>query len=244
MISPNLTIRRLLASVGVLAVVATGCTAGTSADLSETADPASTVGEGDADPDLDTGDDPDGGVVTDRDDTDLSEDDASAADEVDTVTTSDPPTKKPPVARPVAKPATKPATKPAAKPVGTPAAVADGTYEGRLVRIDRQTVTVDLVQVLSGEAARKAAAEAGELPADGTLPNDVYVKDLGKRVTVAVAGDGGFQVYDCSAGCQLVGTTLGKLADGTTVPYGGPNAHVTLKVDHGEVVSFVEIYLP
>jgi hypothetical protein len=251
------TTRALAAPVSALAILASGCATDTTPDL-DTAEPASSVPDVAGDPDLDTGEDADGGVLLDDQAGDGTEPDGEASgDDVAAAPTGSRPTAKPPTttpvpaAKPAAKPAARPAAKPAAKPVAkpatkpaTPAPLGDGTYEGRLVRIDRQHVTVDLVQILSGEAARKAAEEAGELGEDGTLPNDVYVQDLGKRVTVAVAGDGGFQVYDCSADCELVGTTLEALVDGSTRPYGGANAHVTFRVDHAEVISLVEVYLP
>jgi predicted small lipoprotein YifL len=142
----------------------------------------------------------------------------------------------------------KPGGAPAASPTATPqpprAPIADGTFDARLVRIDRSTVTLDLVRILSGQEAIAAAQADGHPLEDGALPNDVYVVDLGTRVTVPVAGDGGFQIYDCQAGCQLVGTTLDALASGASVPYGGAHAHVTVRVDHGQVVSLVEVYLP
>jgi hypothetical protein len=236
------TTRALVATFGAVAILASACSSDTTPDLD--AEPATSVPDVADDPDLDTGEDEDDGVLGADPDDLPSEDDADASgDDV----TAAPPTRTPSTTKPAAAPVAQPAPTPATKPVAKPAAAAplgDGTYEGRLVRIDRQHVTMDLVQVLSGEAARKAARDAGALDADGTLPNDVFVKDLGTRVTVAIAGDGGFQVYDCSAGCELVGTTLDALVDGTTSPYGGPNAHVAFRVGSGEVVSLVEIYLP
>jgi hypothetical protein len=242
---PTATSRALVATVSAFAILASGCATDATPEL-DAAEPASSVPDVAGDPDLDTGEDPDGGVLVDDPDEDGTEPDGDASgDDVVAAPIESRPTAKPPTTTPVpaAKPVAKPVAKPAPKPA-TPAPLRDGAYEGRLVRIDRQHVTVDLVQILSGEAARKAAEEAGDLDEDGTLPNDVYVKDLGQRVTVAVAGDGGFQVYDCSAGCELVGTTLEALVDGSTRPYGGANAHFSFRVDHGEVISLVEVYLP
>jgi hypothetical protein len=239
---PTAATRALVATFGAVAILASACSSDTTPDLD--AEPATSVPDVADDPDLDTGEDEDDGVLGADPDDLPSEDDADASgDDV----TAAPPTRTPSTTKPAPAPVTQPAPTPATKPVAMPAAAAplgDGTYEGRLVRIDRQHVTMDLVQVLSGEAARKAAKDAGALDADGTLPNDVFVKDLGTRVTVAIAGDGGFQVYDCSAGCELVGTTLDALVAGTTRPYGGANAHFAFRVGDGEVVSLVEVYLP
>lgn len=154
---------------------------------------------------------------------------------------------------PVAEPATPVADEPAPEPPADPtptdpapsAPLADGEYQGRLVSIDSAEVTLDLVAVLSGaDAVAAAKADGVTLDDDGTLPNDVYVQDLARTVTLPVAGDGGFQIYDCSAGCELVGTTLDALASGEAKPYGGANTLVTIQIEAGTVVSFVEQYLP
>jgi hypothetical protein len=100
------------------------------------------------------------------------------------------------------------------------------------------------VRVLSGAEAVAAAREDGVQVEGDSLPDDVYVQDLKQTVKVPVAGDGGFQIYDCSAGCELVGTTLDALASGKATPYGGANAVIDVWVDAGAVVSFVEVYLP
>jgi hypothetical protein len=195
----------LVAVVGALAVLATGCGVGRTAppDTEPTEEPD--VAE---DPDPFAGDDPDGGVL----DETLEETDGDDS---------------------------------AALPVVSPAeTLADGTHEGRLVAIDHQTVTLDLIEILSGDEALRAAEAAGALDPDGTLPNDVFVQELAQRVTLAIAGDGGFQVYDCSAGCALVGTTLDALVTGSGSPYGGAAAPFTFQVDGGSVISLVEVYLP
>jgi hypothetical protein len=120
----------------------------------------------------------------------------------------------------------------------------DGDHQGRLVTIDAVTVTFDLVRVLSGdEAVAEARADGVEVEGD-SLPNDVYVDDLETRVTVPVAGDGGFQIIDCTDACVPVGTTLDALVDGSATPFGGPNAPFDFTLDGGTVVSLVEIYLP
>jgi hypothetical protein len=175
------------------------------------------------------------------------DDEGSGSPERPTNPASEPSTREPvasPVTAPVKGRDAKPGGAPTATPRPTRAPIADGTYDARLVRIDRAAVTLDLVRILSGQEAIDAAKADGHPLEDGALPNDVYVVDLGTRVTVPVAGDGGFQIYDCEAGCQLIGTTLDALASGTAVPYGGAHAHVTVRVDHGQVVSLVEVYLP
>jgi hypothetical protein len=236
--SMNLTsTRAVVAACAVLALLAAGCgsAAGDLADSEPAAADASAdelTTDGSA-PDGDAPVDPDPQRVPDR------------GPDRATSRVDERPEPEPPAAKPAARPAAKPVTKPATKPSAAPSPLADGRHQGRLVAIDARTVTVDLIEVLSGDAAVAAAKAAGvPLDDDGTLPNDVFVKDLGRRVTVPVAGDGGFQIYDCSSGCQLVGTTLAALSGGTATPYGGATAPFTLRVDHGMVVSLVEIYLP
>jgi hypothetical protein len=131
-------------------------------------------------------------------------------------------------------------------PTPTSQAIEDGDHTGRLVAITTEDVTVELVRTLTGdEAVAAATADGGEaLDDDGALPNDVYIQDLDRAVTIPVAGDGGFRIYDCSGGCELIGTTLDALASGQAAAAGGPNAVVDLTVDQGAVVSFEERYLP
>lgn len=221
--SPTASVRNFIAGLAALAVVAVGCTA-----------------EPDA---VDAGESPTSAPVIDQPD-DLSPDD------VDDDASGDPrpstPVSQPVPTEPVTQPVAKPAPQPVAGPTGTPAAVADGDHAGRLISITTTDVTVNMVRILTGEEAIAAArADGGAgLDDDGTLPNDIYIQDLRRVVTIPVAGDGGFRIYDCSAACEIVGTTLAALASGEVVPYGGPNAVINLTVDHGVIVSFEEQYLP
>jgi hypothetical protein len=245
-------LHRFAAALGVVAIAAVGCSG--VADLPDEATPAVDVEpdvaeDPDHDDHTDAGDD--GVVDPDEDlDGDLDDDDETAApgstddvaqDAAPAATPATAPTTKPTPPTPKPKPAAK--TAPVEKPAPTAGALADGGYEGRLVKMDTSSATFDLIQVLSGKAAIDAARAAGDLDADGTLTNDVYVRDLGQRVTVPIDGEGGFQVYDCSGGCALVGTTLEQLANGTATPYGGKDAPIAFKLDAGALVSFVEIYL-
>jgi hypothetical protein len=229
--------RAVAAALVAFALLAAGCS--TAADeLTDTEPTAADAAEDDLTPD--DADAPDEDTPVDPDPQDVPD----PGPDGDDAGVDDRPEPPPPAAKPAAKPVAKPAAKPATKPAAAPSPLPDGRHQGRLVAIDARTVTVDLIQVLSGDAAIAAAKAAGVALDDGTLPNDVFVKDLGRRVVVPVAGDGGFQIYDCSGGCKLVGTTLAALSGGKATPYGGANAPFDLRVDHGEVVSLVEIYLP
>ncbi len=59
---------------------------------------------------------------------------------------------------------------------------AEAQIAGRLVERAPGVISVDVVRVLSGQEAVDAAHEDGELPAEeSSLPNDVYIDDLGIR---------------------------------------------------------------
>jgi hypothetical protein len=233
--APTRSVRAIVAGLAALTVVAVGCTADPATDEDRGASTTAPATDGTDAPDETAhadgeGDDATGGART------------SAPD---TPAASTGPAAKPSTGA-AAKPAAQPAVRPATKPPAEPATIADGHHTGRLVSITTADITVALVRILTGEeaiAAAKADGGAG-LDDDGTLPNDIYIQDLDRAVTIPVAGDGGFRVYDCSGGCELVGTTLAALASGEAVPYGGPNAVVDLTVDRGVVVSFQEQYLP
>jgi hypothetical protein len=227
--------RALLAALAAVAVLASAC-GSSSTDEDVTATPIIPV--------TDTSDDTDDAADDDADDEhDMHDHDPDPGPEPVARPAAKPAAT--PAATPVTKPVSKPVAKPAATPVSKPAALADGAHEGRIVTITTTSVTLDLVEVLTGEEAVAAAkADGHPLDDDGTLPNDVYVRDLKERVVMPITGDGGFQVYDCTNGCELVGTTLAALVDGSTVPYGGAEAPFSVRVDHGVVDSLVEIYLP
>jgi hypothetical protein len=238
--APPRTLLAVVAGLAALAVAAVGCA---------------------ADPDIDSDTD----APTNVPEAEEPDDEATGRTPVPTIPTSGtagpstpdprPPSPEPakePVAKPAPKPGTEPsaqptpAPKPVAKPAAKPAVISDGEHAGRLVSITTTEVTVKLVRILTGEEAIAAAKAdgGGALDDDGTLPNDMYIQDLDRVVTIPVAGDGGFRIYDCSGGCQIVGTTVTALASGQAVPYGGSNAVINLTVDHGVVVSFEEQYLP
>jgi hypothetical protein len=222
--SPARSVRAIVAGLTALAVVTVGCAAEPAAD--------------------DHTDVPTSAPAIDE------PDDASPDDADDAATGSTPapssPTPTYGTSRP-STPDTPPAsTKPAAKPVVKPAVITDGRHAGRLISITTTDVTVTLVRILTGDEAIAAAKAdgGGVLDDDGTLPNDIYIQDLDRVVTIPVAGDGGFRIYDCTGGCEMVGTTLTALASGQAIPYGGPNAVINLTVDQGVVVSLEEQYLP
>ena len=227
--SSNRALRAIVAGLAALAV-AVGCAAEPAADDPEPATSAPVIDQPDNEDDDATGSTPASSSPTPTDG------DARPST----------PDTQPASTRPTAKPAAQPEPTPPAEPSAKPAIVTDGDHAGRLVSITSKDVTVNLVRVLTGDEAIAAAKAdgGGALDDDGTLPNDIYLQDLGRVVTIPVAGDGGFRIYDCSGGCEIVGTTLGALASGEVIPYGGPNAVINLIVDRGVVVSFEEQYLP
>jgi len=83
---------------------------------------------------------------------------------------------------------------PAAKPGGAPATteqavLEDGRHPVFVKTVDpgRRTVTFDLIQWFTGEAATKAAAEDGK---ESPPPNDYYIRNVNSRLrTLPVAAD-------------------------------------------------------
>ncbi|HWD45116.1 MAG TPA: hypothetical protein VHM23_15670 [Actinomycetota bacterium] len=107
------------------------------------------------------------------------------------------------------------------------------------VSVSGRTVTFDLVQYFSGDAATKAAAEDGE---ESPPPNDYYVRNVNPRLrTLPVTPD---------AHLTLTGVTLGSGgADGTevdlaTVQAMGRDHLFWTTVQGGRIVALEEQYVP
>lgn len=113
---------------------------------------------------------------------------------------------------------------------------------------DRQpngTIVLDPAVLLSGEEAVEAARVDGQLPPDGTLPNDFYVDDdEATTIRFGVADDVKVALYDCTSHCELQPVSAAAFLDGRVQPHGGPNALVSLLVRDGDVVRVAELYLP
>ena len=127
-----------------------------------------------------------------------------------------------------------------------PAVLADGRHPVYLKTVDpdRQTITFDLIQFLTGDAATKAAAEDGE---ESPPPNDYYIRNVNPRLrTLPVAADAPITVNVLAAqstgsATKDVSVTLAKLA--SYFPNRGkPPFWIT--VEQGRVTRIAEQYLP
>jgi hypothetical protein len=135
------------------------------------------------------------------------------------------------------------------------APLADGRHFGFVpaVDLDARTVTFDLAQWLTGEAANEAAIADGSIEAGDTVPNDYYVVNDNPRLRdVSLADDVGVLLVDWSHCCAVVGSTLDVLAEvtGTTDALTEGFRNVPgqtgywLTVDGGEIVAIEEQYRP
>ncbi|HYY80636.1 MAG TPA: hypothetical protein VFD04_15855 [Actinomycetes bacterium] len=124
--------------------------------------------------------------------------------------------------------------------------LADGRHPVYLKTVDpdRRTITFDLIQFFTGDAATKAAAEDHK---ESPPPNDYYIRNVNPRLrTLPVRADAPITVNVLAAqstgsATKDVSVTLAKLA--TYFPNRGtPPFWIT--VEQGEVVKIAQQYLP
>lgn len=138
-----------------------------------------------------------------------------------------------------------PTTTQAASP-GQPAEAAqleDGRHPVLLERVDvaGRTVTVDLVQWFTGEAATKAAAEDGE---ESPPPNDYYVRNVNPRLrTLPIASDARLTLTRQTLG-QGGDATAGIAVDLARLAASGREHLFWASVQGGRVLRLEEQYLP
>ena len=116
----------------------------------------------------------------------------------------------------------------------------------RIVKFEAAGVHLDALEVLSGEAAIKAAVAAGEVEPGEGLPNDVFIDDPDDTVVwAAMSPSATVQIFDCStAECALAHVSFSDLAAGDVVPFNGKAAVWRVTTEGGTVVALEEIYLP
>jgi len=127
-----------------------------------------------------------------------------------------------------------------------PAVLADGRHPAYVKSVDpdRQTITFDLIQFFTGDAATKAAAEDGE---ESPPPNDYYIRNVNPRLrTLPVRAGAPITVNVLAAqatgsATKDVSVTLAKLA--SYFPNNGtPPFWIT--VEQGQVTELAQQYLP
>ena len=124
-----------------------------------------------------------------------------------------------------------------------PAVLADGRHPAYVKSVDPdgQTVTFDLIQFFSGDAATKAAAEDGE---ESPPPNDYYIRNVNPRLrTLAVRADAIVTVNSLGFGGQAERpVSLAKLATLTRPHDDWPPFWITVR--HGQVVKIAQQWVP
>ena len=140
-----------------------------------------------------------------------------------------------------------PSTTAAAGPATTePAELTDGRHPAYIKSVDAagQTVTFDLIQFFTGEAATKAAAEDGE---ESPPPNDYYIRNVNSRLrTLPVKAGAPITVNVLAAqatgsATKDVPVTLEKLA--SYFPNSGtPPFWIT--VEQGQITEMAQQFLP
>jgi len=127
-----------------------------------------------------------------------------------------------------------------------PAMLADGRHPVYLKTVDpdRQTITFDLIQFFTGEAATKAASEDHQ---ESPPPNDYYIRNVNPRLrTLPVGADAPITVNVLAAqstgsSTKDVSVTLAKLA--SWFPNSGtPPFWIT--VEQGQVTKIAQQFLP
>jgi hypothetical protein len=114
----------------------------------------------------------------------------------------------------------------------------------KTVDSDRRTITFDLIQFFTGEAAIKAAAEDGE---ESPPPNDYYIRNVNSRLrTLPVWSDAPITVNVLAAqstgsSTKDVSVTLDKLA--SYFPNRG-TAPFWITVEQGQVTRIAQQFLP
>jgi hypothetical protein len=127
-----------------------------------------------------------------------------------------------------------------------PASLADGRHPVYLKSVDpdRQTITFDLIQFYTGEAATKAAAEDNK---ESPPPNDYYIRNVNPRLrTLPVRSDAPITVNVLAAGStgsstKDVSVTLVKLA--SYFPNSG-TAPFWITVEQVQVTKIAQQFLP
>jgi hypothetical protein len=134
---------------------------------------------------------------------------------------------------------------PAGAPATTEAAVLeDGRHAVELKTVDagQRTITFDLLQFFTGEAAAKAAAEDGE---ESPPPNDYYIRNVNPRLrTLPVAAGAHITVSSLASSSNPtkdVSVTLDELA-GYFPNRGADPFWIT--VEQGQVTRIAQQFLP
>ena len=133
-------------------------------------------------------------------------------------------------------------------------AVPDGTSFGYVtaINIGGSTVTIDIAELLTGDAAVTAAIEDGALePGETSIDNDYYVRNKNPKLrTVTVGPTAPVNVLSSPGSPDLESGSLQKLAEAlTAVPAGdpaegGPRLPVQIVARGGVISRIDEVFFP
>ena len=133
-------------------------------------------------------------------------------------------------------------------------AVPDGTSFGYVtaINIGGSTVTIDIAELLTGDAAVTAAIEDGALePGETSIDNDYYIRNKNPKLrTVTVGPTAPVNVLSSPGSPDLESGSLQKLAEAlTAVPVGdpsegGPRLPVQIVASGGVISRVDEVFFP
>lgn len=122
-------------------------------------------------------------------------------------------------------------------------APAEQVVTGRVVRVDRDGPSVEVVEstILTGTEATEAARDAGAIGPDEEWTEDHFVME-GQTRWVDIDPTAVIGVYDCTQACEHVEGTLEHVLSGA--PHGGTDAVWAFVMEDGRATSVEELYLP
>lgn len=131
-------------------------------------------------------------------------------------------------------------------------AVPDGTSFGYVtaINIGGSTVTIDIAELLTGDAAVKAAIEDGALEAGETsIDNDYYIRNKNPKLRTAPVGPTApVNVLSSPGSPDLESGSLQELAEALTAypadPAAGPRLPVQIVATGGTISRIDEVFFP
>ena len=122
-------------------------------------------------------------------------------------------------------------------------APAEGVVTGRVVAVDRDGPSVEIVEssIVNGADATDAARAAGVIGPDEEWTEEFFVAEAGTR-WVDIDPAAVIAVYDCTQACEHVEGTIEHVLTGA--PYGGTSALWSFVIEDGRATSVEELYTP
>jgi hypothetical protein len=111
--------------------------------------------------------------------------------------------------------------------------------------VSGSTITIDIAELLTGDAAVKAAIEDGAVePGATSIDNDYYIRNKNPKVRTATVAPGApIKVLDNPGNPDLVDGNLEKLGAHLAV-YGDGGVPVRITASGGTVTQLEEVFFP